>query len=393
MLGNELQKVKEYYRVKADINLDAIAGNAEEIKKKLQPGVKLAAVIKADGYGHGAVPVAKTVYDTADWFAVSNIEEALELREAGIKKPILTLGYTAPLQLSEAIRNEITLTLCDRESAVEISEAAKTIGITAKVHIKVDTGMGRIGFPAEESAAAGVAEAVKLPFVEATGIYTHFARADESEREATDVQYRKFMKFISALEAYDVKTLLRHAQNSAAILMYPEYQLDMVRLGIGLYGMYPSDETISEEISLSPAMEIKSHVAFVKTVPAGTGIGYNATYVTDRTRTIATVPVGYGDGYPRAMSNKGQVLIHGKRAPIVGRVCMDQMMIDVTEVPEVKRGDMVTLMGIEGQEQITAEEIGSLSHSFHYEMVCNVGKRIPRVYYKNGEAVGARHFV
>lgn len=393
MLGNELQKVKEYYRVKADINLDAIAGNAEEIKKKLQPGVKLAAVIKADGYGHGAVPVAKTVYDTADWFAVSNIEEALELREAGIKKPILTLGYTAPLQLSEAIRNEITLTLCDRESAVEISEAAKTIGITAKVHIKVDTGMGRIGFPAEESAAAGVAEAVKLPFVEATGIYTHFARADESEREATDVQYRKFMKFISALEAYDVKTLLRHAQNSAAILMYPEYQLDMVRLGISLYGMYPSDETISEEITLSPAMEIKSHVAFVKTVPAGTGIGYNATYVTDRPRTIATVPVGYGDGYPRAMSNKGQVLIHGKRVPIVGRVCMDQMMIDVTEVPEVKRGDMVTLMGIEGQEQITAEEIGSLSHSFHYEMVCNVGKRIPRVYYKNGEAVGARHFV
>ncbi len=393
MLGNALQKVKEYYRVKADINLDAIAGNAKEIKKKLQPGVKLAAVIKADGYGHGAVPVAKTVYDTADWFAVSNIEEALELREAGIKKPILTLGYTAPLQLPEAIRNEITLTLCDRESAVEISEAAKDIGITAKVHIKVDTGMGRIGFPVDESAVAGVAEAVKLPYVEATGIYTHFARADELEREATDVQYRKFMKFIALLEGYEVKNLLRHAQNSAAILMYPEYQLDMVRLGIGLYGMYPSEETVSGEILLSPAMEIKSHVAFVKTVPAGTGIGYNATYVTNQPRTIATVPVGYGDGYPRAMSNKGQVLIHGKRVPIVGRVCMDQMMIDVTEVPEVKRGDTVTLMGIEGQEQITAEEIGSLSHSFHYEMVCNVGKRIPRVYYKNGEAVGARHFV
>lgn len=393
MLGNALQKVKEYYRVKADINLDAIAGNAKEIKKKLQPGVKLAAVIKADGYGHGAVPVAKTVYETADWFAVSNIEEALELREAGIQKPILTLGYTAPLQLPEAIRNEITLTLCDKESAAEISEAATSIGMTAKVHIKLDTGMGRIGFPAEEEFVSVVAEAVKLPYVEATGIYTHFARADESEREATDIQYDKFMKFIALLEQHDVRNLLRHAQNSAAILMYPEYQLDMVRLGISLYGMYPSDETVSEEITLSPAMEIKSHVAFVKTVPAGTGIGYNATYVTDQARTIATVPVGYGDGYPRAMSNKGQVLVHGKRVPIVGRVCMDQMMIDITDVPEVKRGDTVTLMGIEGQEQITAEEIGGLSHSFHYEMVCNVGKRIPRVYYKNGEAVGARHFV
>ena len=393
MMGHELQQVKEYYRVKADINLDAVTHNAEEIKKYLQPGVKLAAVIKADGYGHGAVPVADAVYELADWFAVSNIEEALELRASGIEKPILTLGYTAPQQLTEAIRNRITLTLCDRESAEEISEAAVRMGLTAEVHIKVDTGMGRIGFPAEVRMAEQVAEAVKLPHIKATGIYTHFARADETDKEATKLQFQKFLAFINGLEVQGVTGLLKHAENSAAILSLPEYQLDMVRLGISLYGMYPSDEVTPEAFSLQPAMEIKSHVAFVKTVPAGTGIGYNATYVTAVQRKIATVPVGYGDGYPRALSNCGRVLVHGHSVPIVGRVCMDQMMVDVTEVPEVKRGDTVTLMGREGQEMITAEEIGALSHSFHYEMVCNVGKRIPRVYYKKGEAVGARHFV
>ena len=393
MMGYELQKVKEYYRVKADIDLDAVAYNASEIKKLLRPGVKLAAVIKADGYGHGAVPVAETVYETADWFAVSNIEEALELREAGVDKPILTLGYTAPLQLADAIKNRITLTLCDMESAVEISEAATRLGIEAEVHIKMDTGMGRIGFPADVSFAQQVASAAKLPQIKATGIYTHFARADETDKSATELQFRKFQAFIDALETCGVTGLLRHAENSAAILSLPEYQLDMVRLGISLYGMYPSDEVVSEAIVLRPAMEIKSHVAFVKMVSEGTGIGYNATYVTKEPRRIATVPVGYGDGYPRALSNCGRVLVHGHSVPIVGRVCMDQLMIDVTDVPEVERGDTVTLMGREDREVITAEEIGALSHSFHYEMVCNVGKRIPRVYYKKGEAVGARHFV
>lgn len=393
MMGYELQNVKEYYRVKADIDLDAVARNAEQIKKCLKPGVKLAAVIKADGYGHGAVPVAETVYDTADWFAVSNIEEALELRSVGIDKPILTLGYTAPLQLADAIRNRITLTLCDMESAYEISEAASKIGETAEVHIKVDTGMGRIGFPADGSCALQVVEAVKLPNIKATGIYTHFARADEADKSATELQYMQFLAFIDTMEKHGISGLLRHAENSAAILSLPEYQLDMVRLGISLYGMSPSDEVVPEGITLCPAMEIKSHIAFVKTVPIRTAIGYNATYVTSAPRVIATVPVGYGDGYPRALSNCGRVLVHGHSAPIVGRVCMDQMMIDVTDVPEVKRGDTVTLMGREGQEMISAEEIGALSHSFHYEMVCNVGKRIPRVYYKKGEAVGARHFV
>ncbi|MGN1083934.1 MAG: alanine racemase [Lachnospiraceae bacterium] len=392
-IGNELQQVKEYYRVRADINLDAISHNLCEIKKKLAPGVKVAAVIKADAYGHGAVPVAKTVYEEADWFAVSNIEEALELRACGIEKPILTLGYTAPPQLPEAIRNGITLTLCDKEAAGEISEAAKRLEMTARVHIKVDTGMGRIGFAAEEPFAVLAAEAAKLPNILATGVYTHFARADETDKTATKVQYEKFMAFLAVLERQGLTGPLRHAENSAAILELPEYQLDMVRLGISLYGMYPSDEVAPQETELWPVMELKSHVAFLKTVPAGTGIGYNATYVTKEPRVIATVPVGYGDGYPRALSNCGRVLIHGKSVPIVGRVCMDQMMLDVTDVPEIKRGDLVTLLGRDGKERISAEEIGALSHSFHYEMVCNVGKRIPRVYYQKGEAIGARHFV
>jgi len=393
MIGHELQAVKEYYRVKADINLDAIAQNAKHIKMQLKPGVKLAAVIKADGYGHGAVPVAETVYDLADWFAVSNIEEALELRASGIEKPILTLGYTAPLQLEEAIRNQITLTLCDMESAKEISEVASRIGLGAEVHIKVDTGMGRIGFPADSSVSSQVVAAVKLPNITATGVYTHFARADEQNKDATELQFKKFLAFIASMEKQGITGLLRHAENSAAILSIPEYQLDMVRLGISLYGMYPSEDVVPDNLILQPAMEIKSHIAFLKSVPAGTCIGYNATYVTTKPERIATVPVGYGDGYPRALSNCGRVLVHGKSVPIVGRICMDQLMIDVTEVPDVKRGDTVTLMGREGKEWITAEEIGALSHSFHYEMVCNVGKRIPRVYYKKGEAVGARHFV
>lgn len=388
-----LQEVREYYRVRADINLDAVRYNLCEIKKRLKPGVKIAAVVKADAYGHGAVPVAKAVYEEADWFAVSNIEEALELRHYGVKKPVLTLGYTAPQQLPEAIRNEITLTLCDRESAEEISEAAQRMGRDALVHIKADTGMGRIGFPAEESFAVFAAEAAKLPRILPTGVYTHFARADETDLAATKLQYQRFLSFLSVLERQGLTGLLCHAENSAAILRLPEYQLDMVRLGISLYGMYPSEESAVQEIALQPAMELKSHVAFLKTVPAGTGIGYNATYVTKEPRRIATVPVGYGDGYPRALSNCGRVLLHGRSVPIVGRICMDQMMLDVTDVPEVARGDAVTLMGAGGKERITAEEIGALSHSFHYEMVCNVGKRIPRVYYQNGEAVGARHFV
>lgn len=393
MMEQGMQDVKEYYRVRADINLDCILHNVRETKKQLKPGVKLAAVIKADAYGHGAVPVAKTVYEEADWFAVSNIEEALELRAAGIEKPILTFGYTAPLQLKEALENDITLTLCDRESAEEISETATRLGIIAKVHIKVDTGMGRIGFPAERSFALFAAQAAKLPNICPTGVYTHFARADETGREATGLQYEKFMSFLKDLEAEGISGLLRHAQNSAAILEYPEYQLDMVRLGIGLYGMYPSEEVKSEEILLRPAMEIKSHIAFLKTVPAGTPIGYGATYITTKPQVIATIPVGYGDGYPRALSNSGRVLIRGVSAPIVGRICMDQMMVDVSAIPEVRRGDTVTLMGREEEGLITAEEIGRLSHSFHYEMVCNVGKRIPRVYYKNGKTIGARHFV
>jgi alanine racemase len=388
-----LQPVREYYRVRADINLDAVYHNIKEVRKQLLPGVRLAAVIKADAYGHGAVPVAKTVYEEADWFAVSNIEEALELRAAGVEKPVLTLGYTASQQLEEAIRNDITLTLCDRESAEEISEAAGRLGMTAKVHIKVDTGMGRIGFVSEPSFAVVAAEAVKLPNICATGVYTHFARADETDKNATKVQYEKFLGFIEILKQQGIDGLLRHAENSAAILSLPEYQLDMVRLGISLYGMYPSEEVVTKETKLSPAMEIKSHIAFIKTVPAGTGIGYNATYVTKEPRLIATIPVGYGDGYPRALSNCGRVLVHGKSAPIVGRICMDQMMVDVTHVPETKRGDIVTLMGTEEEFCISPEEIGALSHSFHYEMVCNVGKRIPRVYYQKGETIGARHFV
>ncbi len=375
-----LENMSEYYRVCAQIDLAAVQKNIEAIRASIRKESKLMVVLKADGYGHGAVPIAKRIDDIADAYGVAIVEEAVELREVGIQKPILILGYTASHLYDKLIQYDITQTIFQYETAYELNEVAKKAGKTVRIHIKLDTGMSRIGFSATEQSIEEIVKISKLSNLSMEGIFTHFAKADEIDKGATTLQYQRFMEMLEQLEQRGVRFAIRHASNTAAIIDLPEYNLDMVRCGIGTYGMYPSVDVQKNRVVLTPAMELKTHVSYVKELPKGVGISYNGTYVTERPMRVATIPVGYGDGYPRLLSSKGRVLIHGKSAPILGRICMDQFMVDVSDIPQVKQNDDVTLMGRDGYECIPAEEIAGYAGTLNYEIVCEVGKRIPRVY-------------
>ena len=372
--------MREYYRVCAQIDLSAVRKNIEAIRNSVRTESKLMVVLKADGYGHGAVPIAKRIDDIADAYGMAIVEEAVELREAGITKPILVLGYTASHLYDKIIQYDITQTIFQYETAYELNEAAKKTGKKVKIHIKLDTGMSRIGFAATEESIEEIVKISKLSYLCMEGVFTHFAKADEIDKEATRLQYQRFTEMLERLEQRGVTFTIRHVSNTAAIIDLPEYNLDMVRCGIGTYGMYPSVDVQKNRVVLTPAMELKTHISYVKELPKGVGISYNGTYVTERPMRVATIPVGYGDGYPRLLSSKGRVLIHGKSAPILGRVCMDQFMVDVSEIPEAKQNDDVTLMGHDGYECIPTEEISAYAGTINYEIVCEVGKRIPRVY-------------
>jgi len=372
--------MNEYYRVCAQIDLSAVRKNIEAIRASVRPESKLMIVLKADGYGHGAVPIAKRIDDIADAYGMAIVEEAVELREAGIKKPILILGYTASHLYDKVIRYDITQTIFQYETAYELNEAAKKAGKTVKIHIKLDTGMSRIGFAATDESIEEIVRISKLTNLEMEGIFTHFAKADEIDKAPTKLQYQRFIEMLDKLEERGICFAVRHVSNTAAIIDTPEYNLDMVRCGIGTYGMYPSVDVQKNRVILTPAMELKTHISYVKELPKGVGISYNGTYVTERPMRVATIPVGYGDGYPRLLSSKGRVLVHGKSAPILGRVCMDQFMVDVSDIPEAKQNDDVTLMGRDGYECIPTEEIAGFAGTLNYEIVCEVGKRIPRVY-------------
>lgn len=376
---------EKYYRVYATIDLDTISENIKAAKDTLKNGTKIMAIIKADGYGHGAVPIARELNDLVDAYGVAIVEEGIELRNSGIDKPILILGYTAVEQLNEVIAYDITQTVFQFEIAKQMDEEAKRQGKVAKVHIKIDTGMGRIGYQPCRESIEEIIKISKLEHIDIEGIFTHFACADMKDKTSADEQLATFVRFTTELAEAGVNIRLKHASNSAGIVDMNYANLDMVRCGITTYGLYPSEEVNKYNLAIKPAMELKTHISYVKELEAGHGIGYGSTFVTDKLMRIATIPVGYGDGYSRALSNRGRVLIHGKSAPIVGRVCMDQFMIDVSDIPEVAQGDVVTLIGRDGSEEITVEEIGCLSYSFNYEVVCNVGKRIPRIYYKNGK--------
>lgn len=381
-------------RVYAGIDLDALRYNMESMHKNIKEGTKIAAVIKADAYGHGALTVAKTIEDLPYvWgFAVATADEAEMLIADGRKKPILILGISFPEHYELIVEKEIRPAICEYEAAKALSDIAVRKNKTCHIHIKIDTGMSRIGLQVTEDSADLIAGIAKLPNIEIEGIFTHFAQADEYDKTPTQKQIALFQKMITMLEERNVKIPIHHCSNSAGIVEIPEANMDMVRAGITLYGLWPSEEVDQNSLDLKPVMELKTHVAYVKDLEAGRAISYGGTFITKRDSRIATIPVGYADGYCRGLSNTGSVLIHGKRAPICGRVCMDQFMVDVTDIPDVKIGDEVTLIGRDGDEVITMEEVGSLSGRFNYEFVCVLGKRIPRVFYRDGKKIASQEY-
>ncbi len=379
--------MKIYSRVYARIDLDAIASNVEHMRQNLNPSTKIIAVIKADGYGHGAVPIAQMLEEISYvWgFAVATLDEAVVLRKEGIQKPILVLGCVFPEQYMEMLKHDIRMNVYTEEMAKSISQMAVKENLTAYMHIKLDTGMTRLGFDINDEAVEAITRIAEMKNICMEGIFTHFAKADETDKEFTRKQINDFVWMTEKLKEKNVAFEYEHCANSAAIIDVPEANFDLVRAGISTYGLYPSEEVCKENVNLKPALELKSHVAFVKDIPAGTSISYGGTFVSEQGMKIATIPVGYADGYPRNLSNVGYVLIRGKKAPIVGRVCMDQFMVDVTEIEGVCFGDNVTLIGKDGNEMITVEELSELSGRFNYEFVCDLGKRIPRVFVKDGK--------
>ncbi len=370
-------------RVWAEIDLQAAVDNMEHMHQNLRPGTKMIAVIKTDGYGHGAVRLAEKLeaLEYVWGYAVATYEEAKELRTAGRKKPILILGYTFPY-CYEGLAQEEIRPACFREDMLEaLSAAGEKAGKAVRIHVAVDTAMSRIGVRPDDEGLAFVKKALDTPYVDVEGIFTHFSKADETDPANTRRQIAEFTAFCKRIETeLGYRVPIQHCSNSAGIVRFPEANLDLVRAGITLYGLWPSAEVPQDVVPLRPVLSLYSHVAYVKTVPAGTPVSYGGTYVTKKDTVLATIPVGYGDGYARGLSNKGYVLIHGQKAPICGRVCMDQFMVDVSDIPGVTDGDLVTMVGRDGEETITLEMLGDLSGRFNYEFACDLGKRIPRVY-------------
>lgn len=379
--------MKTYSRVYARVDLDAIASNMARMKRNLNEDTKIMAVIKADGYGHGAVQIAQML-ENVDYiwgYAVATLDEAVVLKSEGLKKPILVLGCVFPDQYMEMLKYDIRMNVYTEEMAEAISQMASREDMTAYMHIKLDTGMARLGFDTSEESIEAIHRISEMQNVCMEGIFTHFAKADETDKTFTQKQIQDFMWMTRRLKEKGVIFQYEHCANSAAIIDVPEGHLDLVRAGISTFGLYPSEEVNKENVRLKPAMALKSHVAFVKEIEAGTPISYGGTYVSEKPMKIATIPVGYADGYPRNLSNVGYVLIRGKKAPIVGRVCMDQFMVDVTDIDGVSFGDNVTLIGKDGNETITVEDLSELSGRFNYEFICDLGKRIPRVYVRDGK--------
>jgi alanine racemase len=382
--------MQEFFRTAAVISLDAIAHNFRVARACLPQNTRLCAVVKADAYGHGARAIARFLAPQADCFAVALLEEGVALRKDGLRKQILILGYTYPEQAAATVEADLTPTVFTYESALALHQAAVAQKKTVKVHIATDTGMHRLGVPDDAAGIELVQRIAALPQLEIEGIFTHFARADEKDKSSAQAQYTRFVRFCARLP---LNIPIRHICNSAAIGEFapaspcdwkPPY-LDMARLGIALYGLYPSEDVAKESLALRPAMTWEACIMHLKDVAAGRGVGYGHAFVTTRRTRIATIPVGYADGFPRALGNAGRVLIHACAVPIIGRICMDMCMADVTDIPNVTLGTRVTLVGTQGTESVTLEEIGALSASFNYETACRVSARVPRVYTYQGK--------
>ncbi|GFI49579.1 alanine racemase 1 [Lachnospiraceae bacterium] len=381
--------MKKYSRVCARIDLDAIEYNMEMMRRNLKDGVKMISVIKSDGYGHGALQIARFLEPKEYiWgYAFAALDEAAALRKGGIKKPLLVLGCVFPEQWEEMLDGGIRMTVYTEETAREVSDLAVKMGKTAYVHIKIDTGMSRLGFLAEEASIEKIEGISRMPNLVVEGMYTHFAKADETDKRFTIEQLEKYLWVKKQLLDRGIEIPYHHCSNSAGIIDLKEANMDLVRAGIAAYGLYPSEEVHKENVPLKPAMELISHVTHVKWVEEGTPVSYGGIFTAKRRTRIATIPVGYGDGYPRSLSNQGCVLIRGKRAPIIGRVCMDQFMVDVTDIEGAAFADRVVLIGADGDERITVEELSGLSDRFNYEFICSFGKRVPREYICGEEVV------
>ncbi len=417
---------KAYTRVYARIDLDAVEENMKAMQAVLAGGACMIGVVKADGYGHGAVPVAKTIDPYVAGYATATIEEARNLQKHGITKPILILGATHPSRSLELAEHGIRPAIFTMEQALAMSKAAAALfskagagenGISGAkapsarsvrpgapspwpvcpagrvpVHLAVDTGMSRIGMSCDENGAKLAAAVAGLPGIFVEGIFTHFARADEADGSAALRQWERYRHFLEAVRAEGVTVPVRHIANSAGIIGLPGTHCDMVRAGISIYGMYPSDEVERDRVRLRPVLSLHSFVTYVKEIPIGAEVSYGGTFKAEKPVKVATVPVGYGDGYPRNLSGKGSVLIRGRRAPVLGRVCMDQLMADVTDIPDVRVDDPVTLIGRDGEACVTVEELARIGGGFHYEIVCDIGKRVPRVYVRGGRVVGTKDY-
>lgn len=375
-----------YFRTQARIDLDAVEYNCSNVRAKLPDDCKLLGVIKADAYGHGAVELAHLLDEKCDFFGVACIEEAVELKKAGVKAPVLILGYVDSNVYDLVVKYDVRIPIFSMESAVALSNEAVRQGKTVPFHFCIDTGMSRIGFQVNEQSADMCKEITLLPNIEAEGLFSHFATADEADLTKAKAQREKYKAFVKMLEDRGVNIPVKHLNNSAGIMNFDEY-FDMCRMGIILYGLYPSEEVDKSLLDIKPVMSWLTHITHIKTLEPGREISYGGTYKTTEPRVIATIPVGYADGYPRCLSNKGRVIINGQYANIVGRVCMDQFMVDVTDVKGVDLNSTVTLVGSDGDACLSMEEVSNSAHSFNYELPCRVARRVPRVYYKNGEIV------
>lgn len=378
----------------AEINLDHLAYNVRNIKK-LVGRSRLVAIVKADAYGHGASCVAQTMVEAgAEAFGVAVITEALEMRRSGVRETIMVLSYTPPAYYSDAIQEDIILNCLSYEDVEKLDQVAAELGKTAKVLISLDTGIGRVGFQPDEEGVSEIIRMKSLKHIELNSIYTHFASADYKDKKTTYIQIEKYNAALKRLKEAGVEFQHEHVANSAAIVDMEETYLESVRPGIILYGYHPSDEVKKENLLLKPVMSIRGKIIQLKTVPKGTGISYGHKFITEKEETkIATIPIGYADGYFRGLSGKAKVIVHGIACPQVGSVCMDHIMVDVTEVPDVKVLDVVTLMGEENGVSFTAEHMARILGTIPYEVVCAVSKRVPRIYMRNNEEIGRREYV
>lgn len=377
----------------AEVNLDNFRHNFKEVKRLAQ-GKKTIGVIKADGYGHGAVELARIlVEEGADYLAVAVITEALELRRNGYKTPILVLGFTPPTFAKEIVENDITQAVFSYELAEAISKEAQRQNKTAKLHVKIDTGMGRVGYLVGENAISEIKRISELKNIHVEGIFSHFAAADEVEKSFALKQIERFNEILKELGQEGLEFEIKHLSNSAAIIDLPEAYFDAVRPGIMLYGCYPSDEVMKDRLTLKPVMTLKANIVHVKEVEAETPISYGRKFYTERRSKIATLPLGYADGYTRLLFGKTNVIVNGKLCPVVGRICMDQCMIDVTDAGDVKVGDEVIIMGESNGISNNADDIARILGTINYEILCMVSKRVPRIYIENGKIVKVKNYV